>query len=88
MIKAWMLLTVLAACVQAAFGVKKINHLAGMILPAGFLAFGIYAFSQLLKVGIEVNVLLAFMIPPVFLASLFELTYWRSRFKEQAAAQE
>ncbi len=88
MIKAWMLLTVLAACVQVALGFRKGNHLAGMILPAGFFAFGVYAFSHLFKVGIEVNVLLAFMIPPVFLASLFELTYWRRCFKEQAAAQK
>lgn len=84
-ITTWLLLALLAACVQVALAVRKANHVIGMLLPAGFLFFGVYAFSHLLAVGIGVNVLLAFMIPPVFLMSLFELVYWRRRFRERRA---
>jgi hypothetical protein len=43
---------------------------------------------DLFWVGIPVGKLLAFMIPPIFLACLFEMVYWRTRWKERQKEYE
>ncbi len=82
-IKTWIILAVLSALIQIFLALKKTPHWAGMLLPAAFLAFAIYAWADLFWVGIPVGQLLAFMIPPIFLACLFEMVYWRTRWKER-----
>lgn len=81
-IKTWIILAVISAVIQIFLAFKKVPHWAGMLLPAAFLAFAVYAWADLSSVGIIAGVLLSFMIPPVFLGSLFEMIYWRTRWKE------
>lgn len=82
-IRTWIILAVISAFIQIFLALKKTPHWVGMLLPAAFLAFAIYAWADLFWVGIPVGKLLAFMIPPIFLACLFEMVYWRTRWKER-----
>ena len=72
-IKTWIILAVISAFIQIVLALKKMPHWVGMLLPAAFLAFAIYAWADLFWVGIWVGTLLAFMIPPIFLACLFDI---------------
>lgn len=82
-IRTWIILAVISAFIQIFLALKKTPHWVGMLLPAAFLAFAIYAWADLFWIGIPVGKLLAFMIPPIFLACLFEMVYWRTRWKER-----
>ena len=63
-------------------------HRPAALMPPLRLAFAIYAWADLFWVGIWVGTLLAFMIPPIFLACLFEMVYWRTRWKERQKEYE
>ena len=82
-IRTWIILAIISSVIQIILALKKASHWAGMLLPAAFLAFAIYAWADLSSVGIIAGVLLSFMIPPVFLGCLFEMIYWRTRWKER-----
>lgn len=79
----WIALAIISSLVQIFLAYKKVSHLVGLVLPAAFLIFAIYAMVTLSRIGIFLTVLMAFMIPPIFLVSLFELVYWRQRWKEK-----
>ena len=87
-IKTWIILAVISAFIQIVLARKKMPHWAGMLLPAAFLAFAIDSWADLFWVGIPVGKLLAFMIPPIFLSCLFEMVYWRTRWKERQKEYE
>ena len=87
-IKTWIILATISALIQIFLAWRKMPHWIGMLLLAAFLAFAIYAWADLFWVGIWVGILLAFMIPPIFLDCLFEMVYWRTRWKERQIEYE
>ena len=72
-IKTWIILAVISAFIQIVLARKKMPHWAGMLLPAAFLAFAIDSWADLFWVGI---------------ACLFEMVYWRTRWKERQKEYE
>lgn len=82
-IKIWIGLSVMSAIVQSILAKKRVSHIKGLILPFLFLMFGFYAWIDLGNIGIDISILAAFQIPPLFLGMLFELIYWRTALKER-----
>lgn len=81
-IKIWIGLAIISAIIQSVLAKKRVPHIKGMILPFLFLVFGIYAWIDLSDVGIQVSILAAFQMLPIFLGALFELIYWKTAWKE------
>lgn len=79
-IKVWIVLSIVAFIVQFLIGMRGANLLTGSILPFIFGIFGIYAWWDLSKIGIDEMTKLAFMIPAVMLISEYELLYWHRCF--------
>ena len=77
-IKIWITLSVVSAIIQSILAKKRVSHIKGFVLPFIFLMFGIYAWIDLRNIGIDISILAAFQIPPLFLGILFELIYWRT----------
>lgn len=81
-IKIWLGLTILALLVQITLAYKTAHPLFGLILPVPFLIFACYAYYDLAPIGIAPLVLSSFFIPPVLLACLFFLLYWKKRWAQ------
>lgn len=79
-IKIWIVLSVMAFFIQFWLGMKGANLIEGSIFPIIFGAFGIYAWWDLSKIGIDEMTMLAFMIPSILLIGEYELLYWYQRF--------
>lgn len=81
-IESWLIFTAIASVIQFICGMKRVSRLFAMILPICFWCFAIYAWWDLSKVGIDQMMLLAFIIPPIWLESVYELMYWRQCYKK------
>lgn len=87
-IKTWIGLTIVATLIQTLLAVKRVSHFIGLLVPFAFFLFAVYAWADLRSVGITINVLLSFFIPPIFLLCQFELVYWKKCWKEMLEGKE
>ena len=78
--KTWALCALAATAVQIVLAMKC-RWYWGLILPACFGAFTIYAWEDLMSIGIQFSVLAALAIPPIWLVSIFDVFYWRRKWK-------
>lgn len=83
MIRTWLILACIAAVIQIILAFKKLPQIVGFVIPIFFLGFAIYAWCDLSKIGMDTLTKLSFMIPPVFLSCIFEIFYWRRRWRER-----
>ena len=72
--KTWALCALAATAVQIVLAMKC-RWYWGLILPACFGAFTIYAWVDLMSIGIQFSVLAALAIPPIWLVSIFDVFY-------------
>lgn len=85
-IKTWALCALLATAVQIFLAVKC-KWPWGLLLPACFSVFTIYAWLDLTRNGIPFAVLITLAIPPIWLLSIFDVVYWRRKWKGKQGSQ-
>lgn len=80
-LKTWGLCALIATAVQIVLA-RKCRWYWGLILPACFAVFMVYAWVDLVEIGIPFSVLATVAIPPIWLVAIFDVFYWRGKWKE------
>lgn len=86
-IKTWALCALVATVVQIVLAMKC-RWYWGLILPACFVAFTVYAWADLVKIGIPFAVLATLAIPPIWLIAIFDVFYWHRKWKGRVKNEE
>lgn len=78
--KIWFILSMVSVVIQVILAHKTLRPVVGMILPALFLIFAGYAWYDLSSISVPFSVFLSLLIPPILLACVFLLFYWKKRW--------
>lgn len=79
-IKSWLILSIVSVIIQVILAHKTVRPFIGMIIPTLFLIFAGYAWYDLSNTSLPLSVFLSFLIPPILLACIFLLFYWKKRW--------
>ena len=81
-IKTWLYQTIIRAKLQICFAIKKFPLFVGLCIPIAFFGFTLYAWFTI-TAPLSFLTMVSFALPPFFLLGLYELLYWRQRWKER-----